>query len=330
MRLVARRPSIRLARWAGGRPGQVEQVRPVDHQGRRDRAEAEQVGEERHRLGLAVDLVTLADLAVPVAVGGVGELERDPGRARVGAVVPGPAGQQLGGQLGPGQPGQEVGEQDPLVVPGGGPAGLGEQLRLGHPVVAQPVDQRVVEPEHGHMQLAHQQVDVVAGVAEQGDALGVAGQVGRPAGVVAADQELGGVVAVIQERHADRAVAVDDLQVGPGAAGVADLGQLGAVGQRRPVGGQVMGHELPEHRPAGSPLGVLSRSEFGGRRGRVAGATGAPEGMEGVVLAVEGVQLGEQPPVAAGRRRVHRPGRGQAVVPDPGRRRHRRLPSPRS
>ena len=43
---------------------------------------------------------------------------------------------------------------------------------------------------------------------------------------------------------------------------------------------------------------------------RVAGATGAPEGVEGIVLAVEGVQLGEQPPVAAGRRRVHRPGRG--------------------
>jgi hypothetical protein len=42
------------------------------------------------------------------------------------------------------------------------------------------------------MQLAHQQVDVVAGVAEQGDALGVAGQVGRPPGVVAADQQLGG------------------------------------------------------------------------------------------------------------------------------------------
>jgi hypothetical protein len=60
---------------------------------------------------------------------------------------------------------------------------------------------------------------VVARVAEQGDPLRVAGQIGRPAGVVATDQELG------------RAVAVDDLEVGPGAAGVANLGQFGMVGQ---------------------------------------------------------------------------------------------------
>jgi hypothetical protein len=146
MRLAARRPSIRLARWAGGRPGQVEQARPVDHQDRRDRAEAEQVGQQRHRLGVAVHLIAVADLAVAIAVGGVGELQRDP-----------------------------------LVVPGGGPAGLGEQLRLGHPVAAQPVHQAVVEMQHGQVQLAHEQVDVVAGVADQGHALGVAGQVGRPA-----------------------------------------------------------------------------------------------------------------------------------------------------
>jgi hypothetical protein len=81
-------------------------------------------------------------------------------------------------------------------VPGGGPAGLGEQLRLGHPVAAQPVHQPVVQVQHGHVQPAHQQVDVVAGVTDQGHALGVAGQVGRPPGVVAADQQLGRVVTV--------------------------------------------------------------------------------------------------------------------------------------
>jgi hypothetical protein len=56
-----------------------------------------------------------------------------------------------------------------------------------------------VEVEHGHVELVHQQVDVVAGVAEERDPLGVAGQVGRPVGVVAAEQELGRVVAVVEE-----------------------------------------------------------------------------------------------------------------------------------
>ena len=86
----------------GRRPArQVEQVRPVDRQGGRDRAEAEQVGQQRDRLGVAVHLVAVADLAVAVAEGGVGELERDEGRARGRPVVPGPAGQELAGQASP-------------------------------------------------------------------------------------------------------------------------------------------------------------------------------------------------------------------------------------
>jgi len=279
---------------------------------------------------VAVDLVAVADLAVPVAVGGVGELQRDPGRPRVGAVVPGPAGQQLAGQLSPDHPGQEVLQQDPLVMPGGGTAGLGEQLRLGHPVGPQPVHQAFVEMQHGQVQLAHEQVDVVAGVADEGHTLGVAGQVGRGAGVVAADQELGRVVAVVQERHAGRAVAVDDLEVGPGAAGVADLGQLGVVGQRGAVGGDVVGHELPEHRPPGRPLGIgVGRTgPQRDRGGGVAGPAGPAEGVQGVVLTVQRVELREQAPVApTGRLRVHRPSRGQAVVADPSRRGHGRLSS---
>jgi hypothetical protein len=89
--------------------------------------------------------------------------------------------------------------------------------------------------EHGDVELAHDQVGVVARVTDEGDALGVAGQVTRPAGVVAAEQQLGGVVAVVEVRTAAGAVAVDALQVGAGAAGVADAGRLGVVGERSAV-----------------------------------------------------------------------------------------------
>jgi hypothetical protein len=151
-------------------------------------------------------------------------------------------------------------------VPGGGPAGLGEQLRLGHPVAAQPAHQAVVEMQHGPVQLAHEQVDVVAGVADEGHALGVAGQVGRPPSVVA------------------------------------DLGQLGVVGQRRAVGGDVVGHKLPEHRPPGRPVGIgVGRTGAGLERrgGGVAGPAGPAQGVQGVVLVVQRVELREQAPVAA-------------------------------
>ena len=142
------------------------------------------------------------------------------------------------------------------------------------------------------MQLAHQQVDIVAGVADQGDPLGVAGQVGRPAAVVTADQELGRVVAVVQVRHAGGAVAVDDLEVGPGAAGVADLGQLGMVGQRGPVGGQVMSYELPEHRPASGPLRILPPAGLRPHSGGIAGPAGPAQGVQGVVSQCSGSSSG--------------------------------------
>jgi hypothetical protein len=44
---------------------------------RRYRPEADQVREDRERLDVAIDPVARADLAVAVAICGVGELERD-------------------------------------------------------------------------------------------------------------------------------------------------------------------------------------------------------------------------------------------------------------
>ena len=51
-----------------------------------DRAHADQVRENRQRLRVLTDAVELADLGVAVAVGGVGELDRDE-RPAVRAVV---------------------------------------------------------------------------------------------------------------------------------------------------------------------------------------------------------------------------------------------------
>jgi hypothetical protein len=77
-----------------------------------------------------------------------------------------------------------------------------------------------------------------------------------------------------------------------------------------------------------------SRARAGPQRDRgggVAGPAGPAQGVQDVVLTVQRVELRDQAPVAApGRRRVDGPSRGQAVVPDPGRRGHCRLSSPRS
>src|SRR4030095_10551994 len=57
--------------------GRIEEERPVDSVRARNRPEAKQIRKERHWLGLPVQLISLADLAVSVAVGGVRELKRD-------------------------------------------------------------------------------------------------------------------------------------------------------------------------------------------------------------------------------------------------------------
>ena len=68
---------MRLARWARRMAVDVDLQRPVDRVLGRDRAEAHQIREQRTRAEVLVDLVAVADLGVAVAVGGVGELERD-------------------------------------------------------------------------------------------------------------------------------------------------------------------------------------------------------------------------------------------------------------
>jgi hypothetical protein len=42
--------------------------------------------QQRHWLAVAIDLVAIANLALAVAVGAVGDLQRDPARTRVGPV----------------------------------------------------------------------------------------------------------------------------------------------------------------------------------------------------------------------------------------------------
>jgi hypothetical protein len=55
------------------------------------------------------------------------------------------------------------------VVPGGRAARGLEDLRLGFTVLPEPVDQQVVEPEHGQVELGDEQVHVVARVTDQCD-----------------------------------------------------------------------------------------------------------------------------------------------------------------
>ena len=130
----------------------------------------------------------------------------------------------------------------------------------------QVVDDAVVELEEGQVELGQDGVLVVAGVADQGPAVGVAGQVlgGQPRAelgpAVAEQQQLpaGAAVLGVEIGHVQGAAAVQHVEVEPGGAEVLDLGRVVAeleAGHR--VEGEVVVDQLAEVGVAGRQVGVV-------------------------------------------------------------------------
>ena len=72
-----------------------------------------------------------------------------------------------------------------------------EELALGHALHPQVIHDPVVQPQHRQVQLGYEQVNVVAWVTDQRDSLGVPREVGRFAGVVSPEQQLGRIVTLV-------------------------------------------------------------------------------------------------------------------------------------
>ena len=150
---------------------------------------------------------------------------------------------------------QVVVPQQPLVVQRHPLAGLPEPLRIGHRG-GQRVDDRVVEADHRHVRLGHDQVLVVARVGDQrGPRPLHPGEVVTGLLGVGADPDRGAdlevqAVGLVELRRArvGRAGAVEGVQVQPGGAALHQLGR-GDVVAEPDVGvvhGQVVVDELAE------------------------------------------------------------------------------------
>jgi hypothetical protein len=86
-------------------------------------------------------------------------------------------------------------------------------------------------------------VRVVAGVDDDRDALGIALKILSLARIVEADEELGGVVNVVQVGFAGRAGAVEELEIQLLAPCVRDRLDIGPIYQGRAIGGYVVREE---------------------------------------------------------------------------------------
>jgi hypothetical protein len=169
-----------------------------------------------------------------------------------------------------------------------------------------------VQLEHREVQLRHEEVHVVARVADECDALAVA----RHVGAAGAEEELRAVVPVEEIRTTNRSAAVDALEVDTRRAEVADCVGVGLMGDGRAVGGDVVRDELPEDRPARRLASVVALAGIG-RKACVACPATPAEHAEELVLSCKRSQLRKEPAVAPGvDRRPGRAPRSEAVVAD--------------
>ena len=258
---AASRPSMRLAGCASGPKSSRQSMRCSGATG----VKADEVGEDGVLAAAVLQAVAVADLAVAVAEGRVGELEGDDRRA-LGAEAAPRGVLDLLDEVAPHERDQEVLDDHPLVVPHRGAPGGVEALGRVDAVLAQAVDEPVVRADQAVVQLGDEDVHVVARVAEQRGALRVARH------VAVAAQQLRRVARVVEEGRADRPGAVEALEVGPRRAEVGDRRRVGVRADGRAVGGDVVGDELPEEGPAGRGGAVVA--------GRVAAVAQPARGPE--------------------------------------------------
>ena len=179
-----------------------------------------------------------------VAVRGVRELDRDE-RLPVGPVVARAGRAELVHQRVADDAGEELVDDQPLVVPGERPPRLVEELRVLDAVLAEPVDQLVVRADEGNLHLAHEDVHVVARVADERCALLV------PRHVAVVLEQLCRVVAPVEIGRAGRAASVERLEIRTRRAHVPQRGEIGVLAKRRSIGREVVRDVLAEERPAG-------------------------------------------------------------------------------
>ena len=158
---------------------------------------------------------------------------------------------------------------------------------------------RVHESE---VHLRHDDVRVVARVADDGRPFGVSQQVAA----AWRREQFGRIVAPEQKRMPDRTIAVESLEIQPRRPRVPQLREIRMHLRRRSIGGDVVGDELAEKRPAGRLR--RERRRFVCLVSAVAQAAGAAERKQQFLLGAERGEIRKEAPVHRRTdRRIDRP-----------------------
>src|SRR5438105_6295050 len=169
---------------------------------------AQQVGEDRERCGVAVDLISVADLAVAIAVCGVRKLKGNKWLG-FGPVVSRPLGQQFVDQGLAHEDGKEFVQQNPMERPERVTCSVGKNLGAFDTRRPRLTHKGVVYLEHGEVDLRDEQVRVVARIGAQRDSIRVSRQIIS----ARSKKKLCRVLPLKQKRVTDRPVTVEPLEI---------------------------------------------------------------------------------------------------------------------
>ena len=264
-------------------------------------------GNTGQRAEVRVDLVVVADLGVAVAVGGVGELEWDVGlAARRGTAAGRPRAARRSAARRSGRAGTRAGSRAgsarwrPDAPPRrASPSGVPSSRRRSTSRLWSLMNATAIWLVNRCTSLRGSPMSAIPSWLR-----GHVAAVGR-------EQQLGRVVLGVQVRRADRARAVERPRGWPSARGSCGSGGIGAMRQRRAVGGDVVRHELPEERPhrRDASVGVIAEVDA-----QVARAAGAAERVQRRLVGLERGQVRRTASGSArrrsGRRPVRAPGSG--------------------
>ena len=121
-----------------------------------------------------------------------------------------------------------------------------EYVPAGSSTEARYIHELVMSFEHRKMQLRNQHVRIVSRIADNRDAIRVPLHVGS----AGAEQELRGIVALVQKWMTGRSVAVQTFKVDLRGACVAQFRCVGVAAQNRSIGRNIVSHKLAEDRPS--------------------------------------------------------------------------------
>src|SRR5579872_2270326 len=235
---------------------QIEEIGPIYHAVMRHRAGTGTFWEHLPRGTTAVKRIHRPNLAMPEAVGGIGELNRNEWPI-IKAIESQSVVQKLLYQSFANTQWQKFMHNNPLIMPAHQALRFAKNIGGSHTLPSQVIYNAIVEFEKSQVQLRDNEMHIVSRVTNQRPPLLIARQIVGLPNIVDADQKCIGIIHIVQKRFSTGACAIERFQVKARRAKIAQFVVTRMVGKQTAVGSNIVCDKLTENRETGGYTRVV-------------------------------------------------------------------------